>query len=410
MDLDQLRRDAKALLKGFRAGDAAAVERATRVLGGRERERFLLADAQHVVAREHGHRTWPELKHAAESAELVAAVEAAMRGELVDTTPALAREALMQLVQPERDPPREAFLHVVAQADDLRDPLNVAACFDRLELVQLLLDAGADRGMSRLWGITALETALYHGARDTADLLAEHGIEPYALWSVAALGRVDLLPGFLPVRPGGHRPNLADVGWQPAPPPRDDPQEILDEALCFAALNGRDESVEWLLEHGADVNGAPYMGMTPLHFAAQFGRLSTVRLLLERGADASLRDRIHDGMPIGWAEHNGHLRVVAALGGRAEELVESGLSYREGEPVRVRIARHADRVWVTDDGRGAELAGVTRVGEDMRRRIEREFDVNVDRHGRVFLPGERFVERIGEASLALHQELLDAEG
>ena len=485
MDLDQLRKDAKALVKAFRAGDGEARERARAVLGERAGARFLLSDAQHVVAREHGFRTWPELKHALEAAprerpvarigtaplsayeqrveelraalaagdeealrrasivqvpdpqvvvareygfgswrelvagveearrpqpaELTAAVEAALRGELVDAGPTLAREALLQLVQPERNPPREAFLQLVAQADDLRDPLNVAACFDRLELVQLLLDAGADRGMSPLWGITAIETALYHGARDTADLLAERGIEPYALWSVAALGRVDLLPEFLPVRPGGHRPNLADVGWQPGPPPRDDPQEILDEALCFAALNGRDASVEWLLDHGADIDGAPYLGMTPLHFAAQFGRLSTVQLLLARGADATLRDRIHDGLPIGWAEHNGHLRVVAALGGRAEELVETGLFYREGEPVRVRVARHERRVWVTDDGRGAELAGRTRVDEDTRRRIEDELAVNVDRHGRVSLPGEHFAERIGRASLALHQELLDQE-
>lgn len=376
MDLDQLRKDAKALVKGFRAGDGEAQERARAVLGERATERFLLSDAQHVVAREHGFRTWPELKHALEAAprerpvarigiepvsfyegrvqelraalaagdeearrrasivqvpdpqvvvareygfgswrelvagveealapepaELTAAVEAALRGELVDAGPRLAREALLRLVQPERDPPREAFLHLVAQADDLRDPLNVAACFDRIELVQLLLEAGADSGVSPLWGITAIETALYHGARDTADLLAERGIEPYALWSAAALGRVDLLPELLGGRPGGHRPNLADVGWQPGPPPRDDPQEILDEALCFAALNGHDESVEWLLDHGADVTGAPYLGMTPLHFAAQFGRLSTVRLLLARGADPALRDRIHGGMPIGW--------------------------------------------------------------------------------------------------------------
>ncbi len=33
------------------------------MLGERAR-RFLLSDAQHVVAREAGHRTWPELKQA----------------------------------------------------------------------------------------------------------------------------------------------------------------------------------------------------------------------------------------------------------------------------------------------------------------------------------------------------------
>jgi hypothetical protein len=56
------RKQAKALVRGFRAGEADAVARAEAVLGERARERFLLSDAQHVVAREQGHRSWTELK------------------------------------------------------------------------------------------------------------------------------------------------------------------------------------------------------------------------------------------------------------------------------------------------------------------------------------------------------------
>jgi hypothetical protein len=55
------RKDAKRLLRAFRAGDADAVRRVELVLGERARERFLLSDAQHVVAVEQGYRTWPEL-------------------------------------------------------------------------------------------------------------------------------------------------------------------------------------------------------------------------------------------------------------------------------------------------------------------------------------------------------------
>jgi transposase InsO family protein len=56
------RKQAKALVRAYRAGERDAVERAESVLGERARERFLLSDAQFVVAREQGHRTWADLK------------------------------------------------------------------------------------------------------------------------------------------------------------------------------------------------------------------------------------------------------------------------------------------------------------------------------------------------------------
>jgi len=65
VNLERCRKDAKALARGFRAAYPEAIERAQAVLGRRAHERFQLSDAQHVVAVEHGYRTWPELKHAA---------------------------------------------------------------------------------------------------------------------------------------------------------------------------------------------------------------------------------------------------------------------------------------------------------------------------------------------------------
>jgi hypothetical protein len=58
------RKQAKALLRAYRAGAPEAVARAGAVLGERARERFRLSDAQHVVAREAGYRTWAELLRA----------------------------------------------------------------------------------------------------------------------------------------------------------------------------------------------------------------------------------------------------------------------------------------------------------------------------------------------------------
>lgn len=67
LDLEDHRKEAKRLVRAYRSGDPQAVARAEVVLGGRAGDRFGLSNAQHVVAREQGHRSWPELKHSAEA-------------------------------------------------------------------------------------------------------------------------------------------------------------------------------------------------------------------------------------------------------------------------------------------------------------------------------------------------------
>lgn len=65
--MEHHRKQAKRLVRAFRDGHSEAVRRAERVLGARAHARFLLSDAQHVVAREAGFRAWPELRKAQES-------------------------------------------------------------------------------------------------------------------------------------------------------------------------------------------------------------------------------------------------------------------------------------------------------------------------------------------------------
>ena len=80
------------------------------------------------------------------------------------------------------------------------------------------------------------------------------------------------------------RPSLANVGWPPGPPPRDDPHEALDEALALAAYNGRLEMMEWLLSRGARVDGTTQLGMTARQLAGLAERSEVVRWLDDRGA------------------------------------------------------------------------------------------------------------------------------
>ncbi len=61
-DLEYYRKQAKHLLRSYEAEDAAARDRAAEVLGDRAAGRFLLSDAQFVLAQEHGFRTWAEFR------------------------------------------------------------------------------------------------------------------------------------------------------------------------------------------------------------------------------------------------------------------------------------------------------------------------------------------------------------
>ncbi|HEY1001357.1 MAG TPA: hypothetical protein VGD83_17105, partial [Streptosporangiaceae bacterium] len=61
-DLEYYRKQAKHLQRSYEAGDAVARARAAEVLGDRAAGRFLLSDAQFVLAQEHGFRTWAEFR------------------------------------------------------------------------------------------------------------------------------------------------------------------------------------------------------------------------------------------------------------------------------------------------------------------------------------------------------------
>jgi hypothetical protein len=69
--VEHRRKQAKALVRAYRAGEPEARARAEAVLGTRATGRFLLSDAQHVVAREAGYGSWRELREASAEERLV---------------------------------------------------------------------------------------------------------------------------------------------------------------------------------------------------------------------------------------------------------------------------------------------------------------------------------------------------
>jgi hypothetical protein len=103
-----------------------------------------------------------------------------------------------------------------------------------------------------------------------------------------------------------------------------------------------------------------------------------------------------------------------ANGARSDTAIDTGLEYGPSDPVRVRVIRRAQRTDVTDDGGAVQRAGQPRRWRAAVDRALQEFDVNISAAGVVWLPvvpagpsQSEVVQRIGEASLALYQELLD---
>ena len=229
--------------------------------------------------------------------------------------------------------------------------LHQAGYGDDRALAEVALAAGADPSLSaRGDGGTPLVVALFWGHRAVVDLL---GIAPRNLRVAAGLGRVDLVDALAGTpAAGSHRAFYRPHGGFPAWEPSDDPQEVLDEALvwaakagridaidrlvelracvdadpyrgtplAWAAVNGREAAVSRLLELGADPNGRGTFGgpdhgegVTALHLAAQAGRTGAARILVAAGADPSLRDGLHDSPAWGWAEFGGHPGLAAEL-------------------------------------------------------------------------------------------------
>ena len=300
---------ADRLLAAARRGEPDAVERlrarVPRLAGSDERtiaERATAADARVCLAREYGFRTWAELVEATDRAHEThysklppespwKLAEAAIYNSdapklhaLLESHPGLEHEdpgmtLLSAAAQPEAGRvPREVVDVLIEAGSELDVPLNLAACFNKADLVGWLLDAGGDPAAMPIWGVTPLQTAVYHGSREAVDVLVRRtGLLPDAFYIAAAaddLGRLAAwfhADGRLRREAMRERPNLSDVGWPPRPPLRDDPADVMAEALSLAAQLGRIRACRALLDRGADPARAPLYGITPLEWAIRNG-------------------------------------------------------------------------------------------------------------------------------------------
>lgn len=363
--------------------------------------RFTLDDARLIYAREHGFPTWvrfvqylKKLAGGKASDPFMEALELGKAGhwqqvaELLRKHPDLVRargtngNTLLNLASsltcagsgrgrigsgsnPYRLDPVRFLLAAGADPNQPNDrgwtPVHQSAYSNDCDQLTLLLKSGGDvRREAHGDGGTALAVSLFWGYQESADLLAEVAVVPANLRIAAGLGRVDLakrcftasgtLTREAMASRGFYRPHSGFPRWRPS----DDPQEVLDEALVWAAkadrvevmpllvsrgarvgadpyrgtpliwaaANGRRRAIEWLLDNGAGVNQRATFGglghgdgVTALHLAAQNGQREVVEYLISRGADPTIKDNLYDGPAWGWAAHEGHQELAAFLKG-----------------------------------------------------------------------------------------------
>lgn len=144
------------------------------------------------------------------------------------------------------------------------------------------------------WQEIAIEAAAQTGDEKIARYLLERGA-PLDIYTAAALGMEDEVRKFIE-----QEPELArSVGVHNLP------------VLYFAAVGGRINTAEILLEQGAEIN-AGAGGNTPLHGAAWLGHTEMVRWLLKHGADPDLLD-FKARTPQQLAEESGHTETAETL-------------------------------------------------------------------------------------------------
>ena len=82
--------------------------------------------------------------------------------------------------------------------------------------------------------------------------------------------------------------------------------------LHLAALQGRLQVVEYLLQQGVTIDAANIQGLTPLYCAAEHGHAPVIRFLCEHGALVDSANPNRD-TPLHVAVQNGHLEAVQTL-------------------------------------------------------------------------------------------------
>jgi len=353
-NLGRLKRQAKELRHAHAAGNPSAAERIVAHHPGRRGQSpeavlaapLTVADAQLVIAREYGTRSWPQLRHDVETADRVAKFEPHPRfAEALAALDAGHAERLRALLvadpslvhaRTNLEPPFGYFtaatlLHHVAGNPGRENPLPD----NTVEIARILLEQGADvdaetlgrnggttmgllvtshqasrRGFSGPlidlmleYGATldvrragALDGSLTNHAPAAAEKMIELGAKP-DVFAAAALGRMDLLRDFFDVKGRlRHRPHRHGRTMSG--------RSAIGLALLYAYVSHQIEAVDFLIELDGNWDMIGVNNGTAMHRAAWAGDIAMIERLVARGADIGNRENPFTSTPLSWARHN----------------------------------------------------------------------------------------------------------
>ena len=350
--LEQLKKRAKELLRAIRAADHAALERLHSHLA-RNASDATLADAQLVVARDHGFASWARLKRHIQAVERPGDFDEGIWGR--DTWPFLVavyegREDVVRgLLRADPTLARAEYAYM--------QPLHYAVRGGHVGMTKLLVEAGADplaEGWSgRLRDDTPLARARDREQGEIVAILEDAVAHPRApapprnaqstndwreleneMFKICGRGDVEGALAMIDAHPGIAQAGLYEAihhdhpalvrlliehGADPTIPWRWACWYTpLMHALRYA--EPRYETAQLLLDRGVkpdDMNG---LGMAPLHILANEGTVEAAAWLLDRGADIHLRDRDYESTPLAWAARAGRAEMVKFLLSRGARL------------------------------------------------------------------------------------------
>ncbi|ELR18606.1 ankyrin repeat protein [Acanthamoeba castellanii str. Neff] len=170
-------------------------------------------------------------------------------------------------------------------------PLLLAVISNNTQLVRFLIEAGADVNTDGEEALPPLHSAALEANLEMVDVLLAAGANPRQISLKASY--TPLIRACDAASTNYEAPNVAGVA-----------RRLLDlgvdinaqgddgcTALLLACCHGFAEAAELLLERGANVHLLTTGGASPLQMTAQNGHLAIVRSLLQRGADVNLRDQ-----------------------------------------------------------------------------------------------------------------------
>ncbi|WP_017687110.1 ankyrin repeat domain-containing protein [Paenibacillus sp. PAMC 26794] len=165
---------------------------------------------------------------------------------------------------------------------NIETPLHWAASSNDVQVLDALLDAGADIEApgAVIAGGTPLDDAIAFAQWNAARRLVERGAI-FALWHAAALGDIHAIQEHFK---GAQLPERYPWGTSTSPSPPD----AVTVAFWCACHGGQRESAEYLLDQGAELNWiASWDGMTPLDTAKRNFSAELIPWLESQGAKSA---------------------------------------------------------------------------------------------------------------------------